>query len=347
MIIYCKGLINLQCFEQAARANNLEPNKVIFLFPGNFSHHGPSNNLFSIKSGGGLGVPAGVIGGRDYPVLSLPTTSMEGWSTDQKQKKIVETAIADLYRAAGAGYSFMLPIRNHCNQRYFDDGLSYSGGAVEPSFWGQNAMTPNKPLANHYTKALNDFHDFIVLPDQEKLEKARSELSNVLYKAYLTGLSMPPDDPWLVLPRHIKSTTFQPTSERPNFFSRATQPSVSPLKNPKIVASTQGVSLPGSSRDFVQRARARLDDYTKGDSAVRRFFSGHWNRHHVKDVAAIVRDIDRGKLNSRASIIERLRAIQLVNKEGSLATRRRFLESIPEEPGLQSTDLSSIPNSLK
>jgi hypothetical protein len=346
VIIYFKGFIDLQRFEQAARDNSLEPNKVIFLFPGNSSHHGPSISLFSIKSGGGLGRPAAALGASGYPVLSLPTTSMERWSSDKGQQHIVETAIADLYRAAGAGYSFMLPIRDHRNQRYFDDGLRDSGGVVEPSFWGENATTPNKPLAKHYTKVLNDFHDFIALPDHEKLEKARLDLSNVFYAAYLTGLSMTPGDHWLALPRHIKSTTPLRRSEPPKFVSGAI---VSRPKQPEIEVSKKPVSLPDSSRDldnrghrsFVQRARAVLDDYTKGDSAVRRFFSGHWNRHHVKDVAAIVRDIDRETLNSRESILKRLRDIQLVNKEGSLATRLRFLESMHGEPGLQSEELSS------
>lgn len=38
--------------------------------------------------------------------------------------------------------------------------------------------------------------------------------------------------------------------------------------------------------------RALLDDYTKQDCVVKRFFYGHWNRHHIKTVVGVVRNID-------------------------------------------------------
>ncbi len=112
-MLYVEGPINVNSFEQRCRQNGLEPNKVVFLFPGNDGHHGPQTTLFSIKSGGGLASLAGANGQKGYPVLSLPTTSMEQWANNMRQQGIVRGAIEDLYRALGAGYNFMLPIREH------------------------------------------------------------------------------------------------------------------------------------------------------------------------------------------------------------------------------------------
>ena len=73
-------------------------------------------------------------------------------------------------------------------------------------------------------------------------------------------------------------------------------------------------------------ARALLNDYTKSDSACLRFFYGHWNRHHVKEVSIIVRQIDEGHITNTEPLITGLSKITLVNQCGSLARRIQFLE---------------------
>ena len=103
-------------FERLCSEHALDPKQVVFLFPGNISHHQTGTNLFSIKTGGGLANLAREIGQKGYPVLSLPTTTMENWDKDAAQQRVVQKAITDLYRARGAGYHFMLPVRDHKQQ---------------------------------------------------------------------------------------------------------------------------------------------------------------------------------------------------------------------------------------
>ncbi|MDR3503815.1 MAG: hypothetical protein P4L79_14650 [Legionella sp.] len=212
MFIYIEGFIDIPRIQKTAKEQNLNPQKVVFLFPGNSSHHAKGTNLYTIKGGGGLAVPAQNLGNLGYPVLSLPTTSMEKWSTDSKQQQTVQSALADLYRAVGAGYHLLLPVRAHNNTTYFDSGLADTQGLVEPSFWGLNLTTPNKPLATHYIQELDKLAVFIQSPEEERLKTAQADSSNPFFAAYLDGLQMQEDDPWLQLPVTAKKQipTVQP-----------------------------------------------------------------------------------------------------------------------------------------
>ena len=416
-IIYIQGKVDVAQFEQTCRQQHppQDPKKVIFLFPGNSTHHGNGTTLFSIKSGGGLAVPAGLLGNKGYPVLSLPTTSMERWDTDLGQKKIVEEAIGDLYRAIGAGYSLMLPVRAHENTTYFDNGLQAHWGGVEPSFWGGIQTTANKALANHYITALNTLANFVDLSDEDKQKQAQADATNLYYAAYLDGLQMKDNHPWLKPIIQYSSTTTVPkasvatpprdathqraatppkdatpqratTPPRPATPQRAATPPRPatpprdatpqraatpriietkttdnetraeltlpdnatqkskpfipitprqvPVQQPRsLLNTTPTLPTPVSYRRLYQQdenpllgARALLNDYTKSDSACLRFFYGHWNRHHVKEVARIVRKIDEGHITSTEQLITGLSKITLVNQCGSLARRIQFLE---------------------
>ncbi len=75
------------------------------------------------------------------------------------------------------------------------------------------------------------------------------------------------------------------------------------------------------------RIRNLLNDYTKSDSVVNRFFHGHWNRHHVKQVAAIVQDIDCLDGYELNTVLEDLDKIALINPTGSLARRIQFIKT--------------------
>ena len=210
-IIYTKDRIDVQKFEQLCAAS--EPKHVVFIFPGNSSHHGKEITLFSIKGGGGLAAPAKKIGEKGYPTLSLPTTTMGQWSSDVKQQTIVAGALADLYRATGAGFTLMLPIRDHANTDYFDCGLDALKEKDEPSFWGENQKIPNKPLAQHYITELNHLAAFIMLKKDERQTLASTDKDNVFYAAYLDGLQMGANHPWLK-PFFLKSIA--PQSVTPN-----------------------------------------------------------------------------------------------------------------------------------
>ncbi|WP_133126845.1 DUF5617 domain-containing protein [Legionella nagasakiensis] len=392
-IIYYAGYIDAASFKTACVEQKLDPKKVVFLFPGNSTHHGHNITLFSIKGGGGLATASKNIGSKGYPTLSLPTTSMEQWSKSSTQQQIVEGAIADVYRAIGAGYSLMLPVREHTDTSYFDSGLQYSDGLAEPSFWGENQKTPNKPLANHYTTELDKLHDFMALANDEQLQRASADPSNPFYAAYLQGRQMRPDDPWLqpltasssFIPlRHtqpvshsglvesVRSTEGRlsehlpeparriapavtgmpiPESKTPSKKPAVNKPESEPEtehSQPKTMRPSRTrasffshaiLSAPASyhrlyqtSKDPLQSARALLDDYTKGNSWWLRFFTGHWNRHHVQEVAQIVKKIDEGRIKDNDTLVSELDKIHLVNLNGSLARRTLFIkEKFAEE----------------
>ena len=86
--------------------------------------------------------------------------------------------------------------------------------------------------------------------------------------------------------------------------------------------------LIAGSTDNLMKARIILNDYTKGDSAVCRFFTGHWNRHHVAEVHALVRRIyspANDAITTVEELLKELNHIQLVNSVSSLARRIRYI----------------------
>jgi hypothetical protein len=102
---------------------------------------------------------------------------------------------------------------------------------------------------------------------------------------------------------------------------------------PRLTAENQ-LAFPKSYTAAIQtgenelvRAKNLLIDYTKNDSAFSRFFHGHWNRHYVEEVGAIVKRIDKGEISDYKNLIQVLKAIDPENKTGSLARRISFLES--------------------
>lgn len=312
--IYLKGWTDVASYEDRCRSNGLNPadKKVIFLFPGNVTHHGTNATLFSIKSGAGLASAANIIGKKGYPVLSLPTTSMENWAKDTKQQATVQQAIEDLYRALGAGYSFMLPVRDHRNQKYFAQGLG-DDELMEPSFWGGVQVTANKPLADHYTSELNKLVTFIALPHQEKLQKVTKEdANNPLHQAWLKGNNMHEDDAWL---KPVVAVTNK----------KADSPKI-PEQEALLKAPASYHAFFKSKDDPLANARALLNDYTKSNSALSRFFHGHWNRHHVQEISNIVSEIDNNTLQNIDQLMDKLKSIKLANPVGSLAKRIRYIE---------------------
>ena len=86
----------------------------------------------------------------------------------------------------------------------------------------------------------------------------------------------------------------------------------------------------GTNQQQVQQIRKLLNDYTKDNSWFKRVISGHWNRHHVKEVANIVKDIDSGKLKSAKEITAQLDKVggsgKKVNPTGSFRKRLDFIK---------------------
>lgn len=196
--IYIVGRVNLNTYKEVCQKNGHDPSEknCVFIFPGNASHHLPGTTLFSLKSGGGLAAASAELGKAGYPTLSLPTTSMEEWSTNTPQQIIVHGAIEDLYRAVGAGYHIVLPIRDHHDTDYFEQGL-FPDGDWEPSFWGGIQTAANKELANYYIQCLDDLYRFMDLSVEDRRLKAHTHPENSFYQTYLDGRRMAVDDPWL------------------------------------------------------------------------------------------------------------------------------------------------------
>jgi hypothetical protein len=76
----------------------------------------------------------------------------------------------------------------------------------------------------------------------------------------------------------------------------------------------------------LESARVLLNDYTKNNSGFLLFLHGHWNRHHVLEVAALVKKIDQKQIEDIGTLFDELSKINLINPEkGSLARRISFI----------------------
>ncbi|KTD10750.1 hypothetical protein Lgra_1716 [Legionella gratiana] len=63
--------------------------------------------------------------------------------------------------------------------------------------------------------------------------------------------------------------------------------------------------------------------------AIKRFFTGHWNRHHVSDVDKIVKKIDNGGFKDSAELvteIDNLTISKKANPTGDLKQRLNFIK---------------------
>lgn len=297
--MYINGWVDIKSYQQTCYDNghDFAEKKCVFIFPGNLGHHTSRTTLFSVKGGGGLAKTSGDLGQEGYPTLSMPTTGLGNWENDKRIKDIAQRAIVDLYKACGAGYQLMLPVRAHDDKEYFDNGL-FPGANLEPSFWGNIECTPNKPLANYYIRQLDDLFRFMALSQENRDKKTEADPENPFYHAYTQGQNMSEGDPWL-------------------------QPAKPMNVSPSPVRASQSVHglFHDKSKEELSFARAVLNDYTKNNSALRRFFTGHWNRHHVAEVNALVVQMDQGKINTAADLLQKLKEIHLVNPNGSLARR--------------------------
>lgn len=192
MIYNPRHPITVENFESDCKEMGLNPEAVIFIFPGNKTHHKEGTTPFTHKSGGGLAHVSALLGEKKYPTLSLPTTNMANWAKDRQTKATVDAAIADLYRAVGLGYSLMLPVRTHQNDKYFQSGLADENAKnMEPSFWGNIEFTPNKDLGNYYIDELNKLAEFMRLNDEERsnivFNQEDTKFNPLFKKMYLEG----------------------------------------------------------------------------------------------------------------------------------------------------------------
>lgn len=146
---------------------NIAEEDTVFIFPGNTGHNSqPHQNLYTIKSGGGLARVSNDLGARGLATLSLPTTGMNQLSKS-KQQAIAARAIEDVWFAIGAGFSIALPVRQiqEGGSSYFSEELfSNDEGSYEPSFWGGIESSSNKELGDFYLNQLKQIKNYLDMP---------------------------------------------------------------------------------------------------------------------------------------------------------------------------------------
>lgn len=218
--------------------------------------------------------------------------------------------------------------------KYFSDALADErlepSFCLEPSFYGENQRTPNLPLADYYTaeidrlRRLTEYmatHGKTTLTDEELSSFFRNEalidLSRLGYErapnplddlrvfnaAYRIGRDQPTNSPWIT-----------PTFACQSLYDKT-------VKMLGEAASPEDKFLAG--------ANALLRDYTKNNSSLHRFFSGHANRDHVKQVELIVSWINKNELIDVMSLngaISDLKNMVKLNPGHELAKRIDFLE---------------------
>lgn len=309
-IIYKQGWLDERQFDKECNTAGIDPKKTVLIFPGNPGHHTQNNTLFSVKYGAGLAALATTLGNTGHPVLSLPTTGMESWYQDTQKKQIAQRAIADLYRALGAGFNFLLPVRPHINNAYFSQALPSCPGC-EPNFWGGIQTTSNPELGHYYLTELTQLHQFVCLSDEEKRQKIAAEPTNFRYQAFLDGeKKQTTHDQWLT--PNKQTTPIKPHRLTP---AKNKTPADSRLLLP---VNKQNLSIEESHIDL-------LKAYVCG-SAWRRFFCGHWNTHHATEVQEILNKINNQDIQSTQELLAELHKITLVNPKGSLSKRIQIIE---------------------
>lgn len=309
-IIYKQGWLDERQFDIECSDIGTDPKRTVLIFPGNPGHHTKNTTLFSIKYGAGLAALATTLGNTGHPVLSLPTTGMESWYQDTQTQQIAQTAIADLYRALGAGFSLLLPVRPHINNAYFSQALLNCPGC-EPNFWGGIQNTPNQALSDYYLTELAKLHQFIYLSDEKKRQTIAAEPSNFRYQAFLDGeKKQTTHDQWLTPNRQTPLIKPRPLTQAKN----------KPLSDSRLLlpVNKQKLSIEQSHIDL-------LKAYVCG-SAWRRFFCGHWNTHHATEVQKILDQINKQYIQSTQELLTELRKITLVNPKGSLSKRIQIIE---------------------
>lgn len=102
----------------------------------------------------------------------------------------------------------------------------------------------------------------------------------------------------------------------------------------------------------IHAIRAVLDDYTKGGDTwwakFKRIFTFHWNRHHVKVVDDIVKEIDAGNFTTSRALVDRLDNLATslgskLNPKGTLKEQIGFIK-IQEQNPVEEIENLSRPN---
>jgi hypothetical protein len=133
-------------------------NKALFVFPGNTNHNTPTTTPHSYKSGKGLARVAKEWTGKGRAALSLPTKTNGIALATGITDKTKEEAVLALWKAAGAGFKIVLPVRPKESEGYFARAQKFFVNErrekLEPNFWGGVEKSGNPELAKYYLEQL-------------------------------------------------------------------------------------------------------------------------------------------------------------------------------------------------
>lgn len=342
-LLYIKGFVDHETYETFCNRNNTTPENAVFIFPGNPSHHGPTHNLYSKKSGGGIAAFTGSLGDKGLPVLSLPTTGMGDVSKDLRTAHLANSAVEDLWKAVGAGYQLVLPVRDHKNKQYFKTPLtpqSNKSSPVEPSFWGGIEKKSNKHLAEFYVNHLNRLVAFLAVKDtpeeQSFLTELRESENGNLVEAYQKGQTMAENDPWLNNPKGKKA----PVLKNP-----APQKRDNETKTPYQLRKQAILALLGSfnERDYAEEGLFRIsssvdikketvDALLKGNLAVLDSMTDpHLKTSVLKQLIRDLGEIDKQPLLSNSVRYALLTAQATLDSEKKLKLVKTALNELSHE----------------
>ncbi|MBA2711072.1 MAG: DUF5617 domain-containing protein [Tatlockia sp.] len=79
--------------------------------------------------------------------------------------------------------------------------------------------------------------------------------------------------------------------------------------------------LASTKNPVLDKAYEILSDYTKSGSSFMRFFTGHWNRHYIKEIDELLETFP----DSIDELVSKLKRINIQNPKGSLARRINYI----------------------
>lgn len=334
------GTVNLSTFRTFCQNKNItDPQKAVFLFPGNNTHHGAGTSLYSVKGGGNLAGIAETLGNTGIPTLSLPTVGVPQVPIDGAIPPLASGAVADLWKAVGFGLHIVLPVREKrggTRTATPDAGRIYTANdffpanshfthlrnnadntLYEPSLWGINGINPepNPGLAKYYFDELNKLKVFMALAEaQKQTELTRMQTSNnpsdvALYTAYMAGVAAKTQpDPWF--------------AANPNLNANATQLSVKPINDveslSEILASRLNLKSVLEGEDSDGTCHYRFGDDYVG-------FSLKLNPNG--QCSGTVENFDKNSMNSNGSVWKMIKTLSEKMDECGDSPKQLMLKS--------------------
>jgi hypothetical protein len=137
--------------------------QTLLIFPSHSRHHAKNATLYSQKAGVGRVNLTHAKADLKIPTLGLPIAGIAHVPSKDEMPLLAKNAVRDLWKAAGYGLNFVLPIHRQLNKTYFSQGLQKFPD-YEPEFWGFNHEEANPHLAAYYLEELERLAQYLNAP---------------------------------------------------------------------------------------------------------------------------------------------------------------------------------------